>query len=284
MTDSSDSSPITNSAPDLVGGDSKWALSARVFVSGIIVVSLSIVLLGPLSNPVGSDSLTLPLARMVAPVHQVLFLGHGYRFFGPDPGPSHLVYYEITNPDDSLVEGHFPDRDFHSPRLIYHRWFMLSETLYDEFRGKAQREPIYNNLQEMAKEIDRLRLQGQAEVANQLKTEKELIKSQFENGTVRIDNLVRAIAKRLLANSTSQGAAIPDGTRIKLTMKERLIPFPNDISMGKHLSDSEYLVELFPIGTFVMNQGQLVEVQESELPSKDSAMDIIMGAGEGARE
>jgi len=54
-------------------------------------------------------------------------LANGYRFFAPEPGPSHLVRYEVTLPDGSQEQGLFPDRRQHKPRLLYHRYFMLSE-------------------------------------------------------------------------------------------------------------------------------------------------------------
>jgi hypothetical protein len=56
-------------------------------------------------------------------------LNHGYRFFAPNPGPSHLFRYRLSFNDGSTREGHFPNRDEHWPRLLYHRYFMLSENL-----------------------------------------------------------------------------------------------------------------------------------------------------------
>jgi hypothetical protein len=61
------------------------------------------------------------------PYLDVLSLGNGYRFFAPEPGPSHLVRYEATLDDGTLEQGVFPNRDIHRPRLLYHRYFMLSE-------------------------------------------------------------------------------------------------------------------------------------------------------------
>jgi hypothetical protein len=37
------------------------------------------------------------------------------------------VRYEVTLADGTLKEGVFPDRNEHKPRLLYHRYFMLSE-------------------------------------------------------------------------------------------------------------------------------------------------------------
>jgi hypothetical protein len=57
-----------------------------------------------------------------------LYLNHGYYFFAPDPGPGHLVYYDVFDAQGNLLkQGHFPDWELHRPRLWYHRHFMLAE-------------------------------------------------------------------------------------------------------------------------------------------------------------
>jgi hypothetical protein len=61
-----------------------------------------------------------------------MFLNHGYAFFAPEPGPTHLVEYNLTFPGDRPNErGRFPDPNQQWPRLLYHRHFMLSESLND---------------------------------------------------------------------------------------------------------------------------------------------------------
>jgi hypothetical protein len=75
------------------------------------------------------------------PYLDVLALGNGYRFFAPEPGPSHLVRYEITLPDGTLEQGYFPDRAKHRPRLLYHRYFMLSE-FANTLEGAPSRERV----------------------------------------------------------------------------------------------------------------------------------------------
>lgn len=63
------------------------------------------------------------------PYLEAAYLNHGYHFFGPEPGPGHLVRYEIELADGTTKEGYFPNRSEHRPRLLYHRHFMLSERL-----------------------------------------------------------------------------------------------------------------------------------------------------------
>jgi hypothetical protein len=68
-------------------------------------------------------------AGLFRPYVNAADLNHGYRFFAPDPGPSHLVEYELTMPSGKVEKGRFPDRRQEWPRLLYHRYFMLAEHL-----------------------------------------------------------------------------------------------------------------------------------------------------------
>lgn len=62
--------------------------------------------------------------------YQPLYLDHGYAFFAPNPGPTHVVDFRVFNESgDVIAEGRFPDRKEHLPRLRYHRYFMLGENL-----------------------------------------------------------------------------------------------------------------------------------------------------------
>jgi len=68
-------------------------------------------------------------AQTLQPYLQAAGLANGYRFFAPNPGPSHLVRYEVLLADGTKIEGRFPNHQEHQPRLLYHRYFMLSEFL-----------------------------------------------------------------------------------------------------------------------------------------------------------
>jgi hypothetical protein len=85
----------------------------------------------------------------LAPYVEWLYLDHGYFFFAPNPGPNHLVGARILPPTDLAraeplrsgvpvyltrdVDGYFPDRRAQWPRLLYHRYFMLSEFYNSSF-------------------------------------------------------------------------------------------------------------------------------------------------------
>jgi hypothetical protein len=96
------------------------------------------------------------LRRPVRGYGEFMYLDHGYAFFAPEPGPSHLIRATVVPPGgQSLEQGSeqgseqgaaqkeaapsvegdagvvrfFPDRVDQWPRLLYHRHFMLAEFL-----------------------------------------------------------------------------------------------------------------------------------------------------------
>jgi len=80
----------------------------------------------------------LALRRWTAPYAEWLYLDHGYFFFAPNPGPSHLlaVSKEPIRGAGSSREDYlavYPDRREQQPRLLYHRYFMLSEFYNNTF-------------------------------------------------------------------------------------------------------------------------------------------------------
>lgn len=216
--------------------DKTLSPTIKCLISCALLCWLFIVILGPLSNPVGSEHLTRPLAKKVRPLHRALFLGHGYRFFAPDPGPSHLVEFEITKDDGSIVKGKFPDREDEShafPRLLYHRWFMLSETIWSEH----SLTPIEEDFQRQQKRLESLatekQIAGHREIASRIRADIAEQKRSYENTRKRIDDLVRAVAQNLLE--------IHDGEKVRLFVREREIPFPFEVEEGTKLDDEKYL-------------------------------------------
>ncbi|QDS96241.1 hypothetical protein FF011L_50490 [Roseimaritima multifibrata] len=60
---------------------------------------------------------------------EFLYMNHGYAFFAPDPGPSHLIDVHVQRPDGAETSVLYPDLESQWPRLLYHRHFMLTEFL-----------------------------------------------------------------------------------------------------------------------------------------------------------
>ncbi|HUY93597.1 MAG TPA: hypothetical protein VMV10_33025 [Pirellulales bacterium] len=103
----------------------RWSAPARIVVSLLLAWHVVGLLVWPLSVP--QSILGDALRPIYRPYLEAAYLTHGYKFFGPDPGPSHLIRYDVARADGSHAQGVFPDRNEHWPRLLYHRHFMLSE-------------------------------------------------------------------------------------------------------------------------------------------------------------
>ena len=205
----------------------------RRLASIVIMAFLAIVVLGPLSNPIASRHLTARLAAWVSPVHRALFLGHGYRFFAPNPGPSHLVQYKITRADGTQLESVFPDRDTIKPRLLYHRWFMLSETVYSEHaQTPSPREFERLNLSRL-QQVKALNKGGRLVLSRSLEATRKREEEAYQRTLKRIDVLVRNIAQFLLERE--------GGEEIELTVVTRTLPFPAEVRQGADLNDKRFL-------------------------------------------
>ncbi len=110
-------------------------------VQNVLLALLLLHFLGVLSEPLRffsrSDVRTGPefalLGEVFKPYSQWLYMNHGYFFFAPNPGPSHLIECTFSSASPETLSNEpsqtlmFPDRREHWPRLLYHRYFMLSE-------------------------------------------------------------------------------------------------------------------------------------------------------------
>jgi len=239
-----------------------WSKFSRHVASAAIVFYLIVVVIGPLSNPIGSQHFSVPIAERISPVQRVLFLGHGYRFFAPDPGPTHRLLYRGVHADGTEFSGHFPDRDNNWPRLLYHRWFMLSETLFNEQVLKPSEAQFQLRQAEYDRQILRLRTEGKRELLDQLIRERKLETTFFETSTARIELLAGAVAKVLLQRN--------EGESIELFVQERRIPYPEEVADGLHLGAESLLAEPVRIGEMDADGFRLSESIET-LPAKEES-------------
>ncbi|MBX3422991.1 MAG: hypothetical protein KF752_15660 [Pirellulaceae bacterium] len=111
-----------------------WSRAAKLLVSLVIVVHLLAVVAEPFrfftySPSRGTSPAADPIRIALAPYIEFAFLNHGYFFFAPEPGPSHLIQGTLTHADGSQSTVRYPDKSAQWPRLLYHRHFMLSEFL-----------------------------------------------------------------------------------------------------------------------------------------------------------
>src|SRR5262245_16389253 len=106
------------------------ALRWRMLISFVLLLHLTAIIAAPWSGPEYAGPLASIVVQPFGPYLYATYSGHGYRFFCPAPGPSHLVRYTLEMPDGSKCPSAvFPDQRAEWPRLFYHRHFMLSEKL-----------------------------------------------------------------------------------------------------------------------------------------------------------
>lgn len=113
----------------------------KIAISAALVVHLTALFVGPWSvEP--SSMLSGYAWRALRPYLEGAYLNHGYHFFAPEPGPSHLIRYVAELPDGTTREGIFPNLVEHQPRLFYHRHFMMSEFI-NASPPESEMEKVY---------------------------------------------------------------------------------------------------------------------------------------------
>jgi len=102
----------------------KWPRRA---ITCWLLFHLIAVVSAPASVAPASD-LSRSVWGLCRPYLQALYLNHGYHFFAPDPGESTLLTFQVERADGSVVQDTIPRPEIW-PRLMYHRHFMLTESL-----------------------------------------------------------------------------------------------------------------------------------------------------------
>jgi hypothetical protein len=123
-----------------------WSLRWRLAASLLLLIHLAAVFIGPFTfatsvGPGIASPFAAPIRELLRPYLELAFLDHGYFFFAPNPGPSHLLRARLEfNDGRPPSEITLPDRGQHWPRLLYHRHFMLAEQYHADF-APAQPPP-----------------------------------------------------------------------------------------------------------------------------------------------
>ena len=189
---------------------STWSPRGKVIGSVVIGFHIFFVFAAPCASPPPASYAWNWIAGrvdgrdgLITPYLRAFYLNHGYRFFAPNPGPSHLVRFEIDLKAGGTIKGHFPDSEESEPRLLYHRMFMVSETAFN------LAEPVLGSPpRDQMSQLEQLEFDKQKNVA---------------------DNLSESISRYLLEKY--------DGREVRLFLQTHEIPFPADVAAGQPLDD-----------------------------------------------
>jgi hypothetical protein len=132
--------------------DPKLATSRRFrIVASVLIIGHVWAIVGrPIEfatqGPFGTSPSATLFRNPVRAYSEFTYLDHGYAFFAPDPGPSHLIAATVKAKDGKTTELRYPDLRDQRPRLMYHRHFMLSEFLNNIYHPPGEPpQTIANN-------------------------------------------------------------------------------------------------------------------------------------------
>jgi hypothetical protein len=226
-----DNPNMVRQSGDEVKHDSSTPLSlppgVKAVISVLLAMHLAAVFIAPFAaacNVGGSSSpLADPVYKALHPYISALFLDHGYFFFAPNPGPSHLVDYKVEFDDGRPpVSGRFPNLATERPRLLYHRYFMLSEALTasyvpPEVPPEPSPPPLTASDEEQA--LYKLRRDEHKRLADDWKRRRQ-----------RYEAMQASIQRHLLSQY--------GGERVTLTRIEHRLPLPDEFQSLKQKLDA----------------------------------------------
>ena len=119
---------------------------SKVVLSLILILHLMAVTAEPIHfftrSSRGTSPAADPVREWLAPYVEFAYLNHGYFFFAPEPGPSHLMECRLAFGEQENGRLRFPDKQAQRPRLLYHRHFMLAEFLHQLHVPPVQAEIV----------------------------------------------------------------------------------------------------------------------------------------------
>src|SRR4051812_31888803 len=234
--------PVQEPNPPAIENDhAGLPLWGKLLISVLLVLHVAAIVSPPLAfacrSRGGESGAARALARFFQPYAGAFFFDHGYAFFAPDPGPNHLVDYKVEFKDGRpLIKGRFPDLAAERPRLLYHRYFMLSEALNNRFvPPEFAPEPSPPALTASA---------GERERFAKLKADYEAEKKRWQHARRQYEAMRKSIEEHL---KYSYGA-----DRVTLNRIEHLPADPEDVVYErKALSAAESyreMPETMPLG------------------------------------
>jgi hypothetical protein len=215
-----------------------WTCGVKWLVSAALMFHLTAQFLATWNAAPPASDLGQTLATPFQAYIGAARLNQGYRFFAPDPGPSHLLRFRIFDAagkpvvldefalNEERTEGQLPPRELRvglfsaQPRLLYHRYFMLTEQLdraiprpllpnapAEEVAQQALREKAYRSLTDsFAREL--LRRFGGARVQMQLLEHNIPRPIDFADGMILDDPRLEMFHPVTIEYPRTQGATV----------------------------------------------------------------------------
>lgn len=206
----------------------KWAVSA------LLIFHLLAVLAEPFAFFTrGADApspLAMPIRSTLAPYVEFGYLNHGYFFFAPNPGPSHLLECQLKSNDGQVSRLRLPDLKAQWPRLLYHRHFMLAEFLHqlhvppitEEIAANTPDKELLRNWQ-----IERNRFEMvRSSMIHHLKVRYGVDTAEIQRLEHRLPSDVEVFRERMRLNDERLYVVLPD-VPLDPTVPQPLGPFPN---------------------------------------------------------
>jgi len=207
-----------------------WSLWIKALASALIAFHLTAVLWGPLAFGSVGSPFSDGVFTVLRPYIDALYLNHGYSFFAPDVGPSHLVRYKVEFPDGrESVVGVFPNLAIERPRLLYHRHFMLSEALSNRFvPPRPPPEPTPPPLTATTADRTRYRIQKQ---------DYERALAAWKHQRQQYDAMWHSFEQHLLNEH--------GGSKVTLTRIEHRLAMPAEVQYeGRRLNAADSYIDL----------------------------------------
>jgi hypothetical protein len=188
----------------------------KIVLSALIVLHLLAVTAEPLRfftrSSRGTSPATDPARVWLAPYVEFAYLNHGYFFFAPEPGPSHLLECRLEYPDAEVGRVRFPDKRAQRPRLLYHRHFMLAEFLHQLHVPPVQPTVVGDDRRLLADwQADRARYEMiRDSMSRHLVTRYGAVAAAIERVEHRLPSDVEVLTQRLPLDDPSLYVTLPD--------------------------------------------------------------------------
>jgi hypothetical protein len=222
-------------AENLAAG-SGWSRTRRRVATAGLLLHLVAVIAAPLSLNGAYQSLLWPV-RFLRGYATALYLDHGYRFFAPDPGPTHTIRMERTRADGRRENIRLPDSGRTWPRLLYHRWFMLGESLANEVSATLVGYADFAEYQaRLARRIADLREKGRGREASLVQRLRDDNQREFDRHWRMLLALSNALRRRVAREFP--------GESVRIFSRRQLIPQPHDIRLGRSMDEPEFVEEV----------------------------------------